>query len=96
MGVLKYTDKATKLITWLRSKTLILAMLRKVRAAANLSPLAVIRAVLTRWTAHYMAYRRLLKLHPALESVIANDAMQSRDKDKTVVMGDAKAKCKSR
>jgi hypothetical protein len=42
-----------------------------------------------------MAYRRLLKLRPALESVIANDAMQSRDEDKTVVMGDAKAKRKS-
>jgi hypothetical protein len=93
---LKYSDKATKLITWLRSKTLVLAMIRKVRAAANLSPLAVIRAVLTRWTAHYMAYRRLLELRPALESVIANDAMQSRDEDKTVVTGDAKAKRKSR
>jgi hypothetical protein len=45
--------------------------------------------------AHYMAYRRLLELHPALESVITNDAMQSRDKDKTVVTGDAKAKCRS-
>ena len=71
-------------------------MIRKVRAAANLSPLAVIRAVLTRWMAHYMAYRRLLELRPALESVIANDAMQSRDEDKTVVTGDAKAKRKSR
>jgi hypothetical protein len=46
--------------------------------------------------AHYMAYRHLLELHPALESVVANDAMQSRDQDKTVITGDAKAKQKSR
>jgi hypothetical protein len=62
-GVLKYANKATQLIAWLRSKTLILAMLHKVRIATNLSPLAVIRAVLTRWKAHYMAYWHLLELH---------------------------------
>lgn len=43
-----------------------------------------------------MAYRRLLELRQALESVIASDAMQSRDEDKTVVTGDAKAKQKAR
>jgi hypothetical protein len=42
-----------------------------------------------------MAYRHLLELCPALESVITNDAMQCRDEDKTVVTGDAKAKHKS-
>jgi len=56
VNILKYTDKATQLITWLHSKTLMLAMLQKVQADANLMPLSVIRAVLTRWTAHYMAY----------------------------------------
>ena len=61
-GVLKYADKATQLIAWLHSKTLILTMLCKVCAAAHLSPLAVIGAVLTRWMAHYMAYQCLLKL----------------------------------
>jgi hypothetical protein len=30
-----------------------------------------------------------------LESVVANDAIQSRDQDKTVITGDAKAKQKS-
>jgi hypothetical protein len=95
-NVLKYTDQATQLITWLRSKTLVLAMLRKVRIDANLTPLSVIRAVLTRWTAHYMAYQCLLELRPALESVVANDAMQARDEDRTVITGDAKAKRTSR
>ena len=70
-------------------------MLRKVQVDANVTPLTVIRAVLTRWTAHYMAYRRLLELRPALESIIANDAMQSRDEDRTVITGDANAKRKS-
>lgn len=92
--VLKYTDKATQLITWLRSKTLILATLCKVREEAKLSPLAVIRAVLTQWTAHYMAYRRLLELRPALEIVIANDALKNQD-DKVVITGDRKAKTKA-
>ena len=30
VNILKYTDKATQLITWLHSKTLVLAMLQKV------------------------------------------------------------------
>jgi hypothetical protein len=93
--VLKYADDATQLITWLRSKTLILAKIRKVFIDSKARPLAVIRAVLTRWTSHYMAYRRLLDLRLALDAVVANDALQSRDEDKTVVTGDAKAKRKA-
>jgi len=42
-----------------------------------------------------MAYQGLLQLRPALESVIANDSMQTRYKNKIVVTGDAKAKQKS-
>jgi hypothetical protein len=42
-----------------------------------------------------MAYQCLLKLHPALEMVIYNDAMQSMDEDKTIVTGNTKAKHKS-
>jgi uncharacterized protein (DUF2384 family) len=40
---------ATELIAWLRSKTRVLYEL----------PWAVLRAVITRWTAHYVAFRRL-------------------------------------
>ena len=59
---LQYTDKATELIGWLRGKTYILALLREVQQTNSLHVLAVIRAVLTRWTAHYLAYRRLLEI----------------------------------
>lgn len=58
---LQYTDKATELIGWLWGKTYILA-LREVQQTNSLRVLAVIRAVLTRWTAHYLAYRRLLEI----------------------------------
>lgn len=93
---LRYTDKATGLIKWLRSKSLLLAMIRKVRIDASLSPLSVIRAVLTRWTAHYMAYKRLCDLRQTLLIVISNDDMQALDINNTVITGDAKAKSQAR
>ena len=36
-------------------------------------PSNVIRAVITRWTAHYLAYDWLIVLHPALTMVAGND-----------------------
>lgn len=35
--------------------------------------LTVIRAVLTRWTSHYLAYTRLLELRWVLETLVRND-----------------------
>ena len=93
----KWANKATALITWLQSKTIILAAICSQRAENHLrvSMLAVIRAVITRWTAHYLAYRRLLELHGTLKVVVANDE-EKRAEDKIVVTGDAKAKAKAR
>ena len=47
--ILVYTDEASDLITWLRSKTLVLALLREVQQAlpGNKNIKAVICAVLT-------------------------------------------------
>jgi hypothetical protein len=59
---LQYTDKATELIGWLQGKTYVLALLREVQRTNSLRILTVIRAVLTRWTAHYLAYRHLLEI----------------------------------
>jgi hypothetical protein len=84
-NVLKYTDLATQLITWLRSKTRILAHL----------PLSVLRAVLTRWTAHYVAYRRLLQLYPSLKGLVLSD-LTKPDAEKVLVSGDSAAKRKAR
>lgn len=55
---------------------------------------AVLRAVLTRWTAHYMAFNRLLELRPTLLAVIVNDNARS-DGQRKIVIGDRKAKEKA-
>ena len=43
-------------------------------------PSSVIRAVITRWTAHYLAYSRLINLRPALMVITTNNSarVQSR------------------
>ena len=53
--LIPWTKQATELIGWLCSKSLVLTMLHKVHKQAGLPALSVLRAVLTRWTAHYMA-----------------------------------------
>jgi len=65
-----YGDLAQELITWLRSKTHVLALLRDLQIATTGKTLAIIRAVLTRWLSHYLAYRRLLEVRPTLELLI--------------------------
>ena len=67
--ILIFSAKATGLITWLRSKTQVLGLIRDIQVALNnANPgssrqvLSVIRAVLTRWTAHYLSYQHLLNL----------------------------------
>jgi len=96
--VLEFADQATELITWLRSKTQVLALLREVQELQKrLGPLvikAVIRAVLTRWTAHYLAYSRLLDLRKML--VIMVDADEGRsENEKCVIAGDPRSKRKA-
>ena len=66
------------------------------REEAGLAALSVLRAVLTRWTAHYMAYHCLLELHTALVGVIAADEMQADPAKKTFITGDAKAHAKAK
>ncbi|KAI0026386.1 hypothetical protein K488DRAFT_16554, partial [Vararia minispora EC-137] len=46
-------------------------------------------AVLTRWTSHFLSYRRLLQLEGTLKSLMAADI--EREKDKQIIFaGDAK------
>lgn len=92
--LLDYTDQATELITWLRSKSLVLAILRDAQVALDKPVLAVIRAVLTRWTAHYQAYRRLLDLKSTLNRIVLDEEDRPANQKK-IVTGDAKAKKKS-
>lgn len=71
--LLGYGEAATELITWLRSKTFVLAKIRDIQIANNNSVVSVRRAVITRWTSHYSAYERLLKLRLALEMMVTQD-----------------------
>ena len=55
----------------------------------------VIRAVLTRWTAHYQSYSRLLDLRLMLILVVETDSSWL-EKDRRVIAGDTKAKKKAK
>ncbi|KAF9782369.1 hypothetical protein BJ322DRAFT_1009694 [Thelephora terrestris] len=95
-SVLDSADNATELISWLRSKTQILASLREVQVKYGENAVkAVIRAVLTRWTAHYQAYARLLDLHSVLVMVVDMDSRRP-EKERCVIAGDAKARKKAK
>ncbi|KAG2160125.1 uncharacterized protein EDB93DRAFT_1074526, partial [Suillus bovinus] len=83
---LGYSKKASDLISWLRSKTLVLATLRDIQVALNSTNssrpnrvLTVIRAVLTRWTVHYLAFRRLLDLKFALDILVRQEKSLGQD-----------------
>lgn len=86
--ILEYTDLAAELITWLRSKTYVL----------NSLPYAILRAVLTRWTAHYNAYRRLLDLYVPLTRLVNHDAKYSgseNERQRILITGNKKAQEKA-
>ena len=70
-----YSKMACELIGWLRSKTYILAQLREVQIRSGKKAVAVIRAMLTRWTAHYLAFKRLLELQHPPQALVNHDAM---------------------
>lgn len=88
--VLDHTETANELITWLLSKTLVLALLREVQTNIGTPTRAVIRAVITRWTAHYQAYKRLLELHTSLLVLVSSENARPPEK-KMIVTGDSKS-----
>jgi hypothetical protein len=91
--LLRVADMATELIAWLRSKSLVLALLRETQENAGARVLAVIRAILTRWTAHYLSFRRLLEIRPSLTSIVYSD--ESR-RESNIITGKGPAKAKAR
>lgn len=94
---LEFTDEVTELIGWLRSKTLILGLLREVQAALSGRGgiKAIIRAVLTRWTMHYQAYRRLRELRNMIITVVEEDE-KLPIKESKVITGDTRGKEKAK
>ncbi|EIW81491.1 hypothetical protein CONPUDRAFT_37147, partial [Coniophora puteana RWD-64-598 SS2] len=51
-------------------------------------------AVITRWTAHFVAYRRLIKLRRTLGTVAGNEILRPDDQ-KMIITGDKKARQKA-
>ncbi|KAF8164061.1 ribonuclease H-like domain-containing protein [Pholiota molesta] len=73
--LLPCAEQANTVITWLRSKTQILALMRGIQEGIRATNpaarvLTVIRPVVTRWTAFYLAYTRLLELYWVLDILV--------------------------
>ena len=92
---MQFTDQATELIGWLRGKTYVLALLQEVQLTNSQRVLAVIRTVLTRWTAHYLAYRRLLEIRISLQLLVENDEKLEL-RNQQLLIGDSSARERSR
>ncbi|EED85429.1 predicted protein [Postia placenta Mad-698-R] len=68
-----WAECADDLIAWLHKWTYILGVLRDIQISLRKTPLTIIHAVITHWTAHYLAYHHLLKLQPTISWVIQDD-----------------------
>lgn len=55
-------------------------------------PLSVIRAVLTRWTSHFLAYRRLLQLQTSIMTMLELDEAAEESQ---IITGSASAREKA-
>jgi hypothetical protein len=73
----------------------VLALIRDAQTKHGRPPLSVIRAVLTRWTAHYLAFKRLLELRKTLAYLVTEDDLKSPSQSQ-LITGDKKAKIKAR
>jgi hypothetical protein len=92
-NILAFTDSATNLITWLRGKTFLLALIREEQLKTSGVTSAVIHAVISRWTTHLRAYERILLLRNVLRSVIITDANRPTSQ---IVIGDRASKTKAK
>lgn len=88
---MKYANMAIELITWLRSKTILIGVIKELSPGTGLS---VLRPFPTRWTAYFLSFDRILIVRPYLSAAIASDAIKPQD-EKIVIQGDAKAKAKA-
>ena len=93
--LLDTSESATALITWLRSKTFLLAQIREIQRRNNEERiLAIIRAVLTRWTAHYRAFQWLLFVCWTLEQMVRDDRKLD-ERRSNIITGNKDAKTKA-
>ncbi|KAI0633207.1 ribonuclease H-like domain-containing protein [Trametes polyzona] len=75
-NLLAVSDQAEELIGWLRRRTFVLARIREIQLTNGKKAAAVLRAVQTRWTSHYHAFKRLLELQPTLGAILAEDRLR--------------------
>jgi hypothetical protein len=87
--------EASELISWLRGRTFVLASIRETQASLNKAAISVLRIILTRWTAQFLAYRRLLDLRQSLE-IIATQEENRADDQKLIIKGRREAKEQAR
>src|ERR1700733_471883 len=93
---LRISREASELISWLRGGTFVLALIRETQVSLlNKSPVSVLRIILTRWTAHFLAYCRLLELRQTLE-IIATQEENRPDDQKPIIKGNREAKEQAR
>ena len=70
---MKYVDMALELIKWIMNHSLALGHLKAQQTLSRARVLVLILPVLTRWTSHYLAIRRLLDLRNFIVAMIEAD-----------------------
>lgn len=97
----KCAEQATDLISWLRSKTFVLGILRDIQVAMNATKpiaerhvLTVICAVLTRWMSHFLAMRQLMELRATL-TIMADQELDCPEAQWQIITGDTRSKKKA-
>jgi hypothetical protein len=77
---LSFTDAASELIRWIRSRNAVHTLIQEQHKLLYGVPKAVINAAMTRWTSHYLSYRRLSELEDTLKSVMLADKAKPAEK----------------
>jgi len=91
----RISRKASELISWLRGRTSVLALIQQAQQSLNKAAVSILRIVLTRWTAHFLAYSHLLELRHALEIIVIQEENRPDDQ-KLIVKGKREAKEQAR
>lgn len=66
-------------------------MIRETQVSLNKAALSVLRIILTRWTAHFLAYHRLLELRQSLEIIVTQEENRPNN-EKRIIKGKRSAK----
>jgi hypothetical protein len=91
----RISREASELISWLRGRTFVLALIRETQASLNKATVSVLRIILTQWTAHFLAFRRLLELRQTLDIIVTQEENRADDQ-KLIIKGKREAKEQAR